>query len=326
MNKVFYSYFKDHIQSYVELKQAIGHKFDATAGTLKRFDRFLLKKYPEATVLTKEIILEWCSKKTHEAQANQYHRACTIRQFGKHLDSLGHKAYIVPEGYYPVPKQYSPHIYTMDELDRFFKAIDTCQFCYRLPYQRQIMPVIFRMFYMCGLRLSEARFLKTTDVNLETGVLTINHSKHDNSRLVPMSDSLTERCRSFSQSIHSEVAKDYYFPGFNNKPLTIASIYSNFRKFLWHAGISHHGKMGGPRIHDFRHTYAVHCLKKWVEQGKNLTTCLPMLKTYMGHKSFQGTAYYLRMTADVFPDITMKIEALYPEIIPKLQGEIDETY
>ncbi len=102
-------------------------------------------------------------------------------------------------------------------------------------------------------------------------------------------------------------------------------LYQNFRIFLWKAGISHGGS--GPRIHDFRHTYAVHCLKKWAEQEKDLTAYLPILKTYMGHYSFRATAYYLRMTADVFPHITLKLETHYLDIIPQMEGDInDETY
>ncbi len=189
------------------------------------------------------------------------------------------------------------------------------------------MPVIFRMIYMCGLRVSEARLLKVADVDLENGVLTIHQSKKDNSRLVPMSDSLTERCRNFSKKVHPQpIEDDYYFPGIDGKPMTIGNVYHNFRRFLWRARISHGGKGYGPRIYDFRHTYAVHCLKKWAEQEKDLTAYLPVLKTYMGHDSFDETAYYLRLTVDVFPDITLKIETQYPGIIPKLEGEIDETY
>ena len=109
--------------------------------------------------------------------------------------------------------------------------------------------------------------------------------------------------------------------------MTEGILYPNFRKFLWNAGIAHRGKGRGPRIHDFRHTYAVHCLKKWAEQEKDLTAYLPVLKTYMGHYSFEETAYYLRMTADVFPHITLKLEAQYLNIIPQLEGEFnDETY
>ncbi|MFZ2955451.1 MAG: hypothetical protein WA705_00945 [Candidatus Ozemobacteraceae bacterium] len=76
----------------------------------------------------------------------------------------------------------------------------------------------------------------------------------------------------------------------------------------------------------FRHAYAVHCLKKWSVQGKDLAAFLPMLRTYMGHDSFQDTAYYLRLTADVFPDITLKLEGMFAGIIPELVGDFDATY
>jgi len=76
----------------------------------------------------------------------------------------------------------------------------------------------------------------------------------------------------------------------------------------------------------FRHSHAVYCLKKWVKQEKDLMAYLPVLKTYMGHESFKETAYYLRLTADVFPDITLKIETKYPGIIPELEGGANETY
>lgn len=318
--------FKDHIQNHVELKRAVGYKYDTDAGHLKRFGKFTSEKHPDAIALTKEMVLDWCSKKAYEAQANQCSRASIIRQFGKYLDSIGVKAYILPKGYYPTEEPYIPYIYTADELRRFFAKTDKCNYCYECPYRHLIMPIFFRMIYMCGLRVSETRLLKVADVNLEEGILTIHHSKKDNSRLVPMSVSLTERCRQYSQLAHPHSeAEDYYFPALGGKPMTIQNVYKNFRKFLWRAGISHGGRGKGPRIHDFRHAYAVHCLKKWSEQEKDLTAYLPVLKTYMGHDSFTETAYYLRLTADVFPDITLKLENQYPEMIPKLEGALDET-
>jgi len=318
--------FKDHIKNHVELKRAVGCKYNTAASHLKRFDRFTLKKYPYATFLTKEIVLDWCTKKTYEAQANQCSRASIIRQFGNFLDSIGVEAYIIPKGYYPTGEQYIPYIYTDDELTRFFAEADKCRYCNECPCRHLIMPVFFRMLYMCGLRSSEARLLKVSDVDLKNGILTINHSKKDNSRLVPMSASLTERCRHYSEMVHPyPILEDYYFPALDGKPMKIGNVYKNFRRFLWRAGISHGGRGYGPRSHDFRHTYAVHCLKKWVEQKKDLTAYLPVLKTYMGHDSFGETAYYLRLTADVFPDITLNLETRYPGIIPELEGGAYET-
>ena len=328
MNKIIYeSSFKNHIKSYIDLKQAVGYKYKTEADHLKRFDRFIVENYPLETSLTKEIVLNWCSKKSYEAQANQCSRASIIRQFGKHLDSIGVEAYIIPQGYFPSEKQYIPHIYTNDELSRFFAQTDKCCYCREFPYRHLIMPVLFRMIYTCGLRASEARLLKVGDVDLENGILNIHHSKMDNSRLVPMSDSLSERCRQYLKRVHSfPVPQDYFFPGLGGKPITLGNMYKNFRKFLWHADISHNGRGHGPRVHDFRHAFAVHCLKKWGEQEKDLAAFLPVLKTYMGHESFEETAYYLRLTADVFPEITLKLETRYPEIIPELEGASDETY
>ena len=328
MNNIIYvGPFKNHIQNYIELKKAIGYKYDTAAGHLNRFDKFTLAKYPKTTILTKEIVLDWCNKKTYEAQANQCSRASIIRQFGVYLDSIGVPAYVIPKRYYPKEKQYMPYIYTVDELKNFFAETNKCHYCCECPYRHFIMPVLFRMLYMCGLRVSEARFLKIADVDLKNGTLTIHQSKNDNSRIVPMSDCLTKYCRDYSEKVHScSAAEDYYLPSLNGKPMTLTNIYHNFRRFLWRAGISHGGRGHGPRIHDFRHTYAIHCLKKWVEQDKDLSVYLPVLKTYMGHDSFEETAYYLHLTADVFPNITLKIETHYPKIIPELQGDTNETY
>src|SRR5690625_4340970 len=327
MNNIEYEGpFKDHIQSHVELKRAVGYKYDTEAIHFKRFDKFTQEKYPDATELKKEIVLDWCSKKKYESQANQCSRASIIRQFGKYLDSIGEKVYVLSKGYYPTEEQYMPHIYTDNELMSFFAETDKCHYCSQCPNRHLIMPVLFRMIYMCGLRVSEVRLLKVADVDLEQGILTINHSKKDNSRLVPMSNSLLERCRSYSKIVHPfPKGEDLYFPALNGNPMTIGNLYKNFRRFLWRARISHGGRGRGPRVHDFRHTYAVHCLKRWTEQGKDLAAYLPVLKTYMGHDSFAETAYYLRLTADVFPHITLKLETKYPEMIPELVGDFHET-
>ncbi len=326
-NYLFRGPFAEHIKNHVRLKQAIGYKYEAEAKHLLRFSTFTGEKYPETSILTKEIVLDWCSKKNYEAQANQCARASILRQLAVYMEDVGIGAYILPKGFYPAGQQYVPNIYTEDELQRFFYQTDQCRYVSECPYRHFIMPVFFRMVYACGLRSSEARLLKVADVDTDAGILTIHHSKKDNSRLVAMSDELTKRCRKYSENVHRlSRGSDWFFPGLTGKPMTIGNVYHNFRRFLWRAGISHGGRGKGPRVQDFRHTYACRCLKKWVLQGKDLAAYLPVLKTFMGHDSFEETAYYLRMTADVFPDITIKLEGRYPDIIPRLGGDGDETY
>ena len=328
MGKIVYeSSFKNYIQSHVDLKQAIGYKYETDADHLKRFDRFLAENYPHATSLTKEMVLSWCNKKSYKSQANQCARASIPPSVRKIPGFHRHRGLHYSQRIFSSEKQYVPHIFTHDELSRFFVQTDQCHYCSEFPDRHLIMPVLFRMIYTCGLRVSEARLLKVGDVDLENGILNIQHSKMDNSRLVPMANSLAERCRNYSKRAHPFLApEDYFFPAPGGKPITIGNVYKNFRKFLWQAGISHNGRGYGPRVHDLRHAYAVHCLKKWVEQEKDLAAYLPALKTYLGHNSFEETAYYLRLTADVFPEITLKLETWYPGIIPELEGDAHETH
>jgi len=58
-------------------------------------------------------------------------------------------------------------------------------------------------------------------------------------------------------------------------------------------------------------------LKRWVLTGKNLTNLFPYLSAYLGHADFRGTQYYLRLTADLHPDIINKAEAALGYIIPE---------
>lgn len=243
INYLFKGPFAEHIENHISLKKAIGYKYEAEARHLLRFSSFTAEKYPESTMLTKAIVLDWCSKKPYEAQANQCSRASIIRQLAMYMESVGISAYILPKGYYPTEKQYIPYIYTEDELQKFFRETDQCHYVGECPYRHFIMPVFFRMIYACGLRSSEARLLKVEDVDLNTGILTIQHSKKDNSRLVPMSVNLTERCRDFFKKVHIlSRESDWFFPGLNGKPMTVTNVYSNFRRFLWKAGISHGGR------------------------------------------------------------------------------------
>lgn len=316
---------QNEMRDFILLKRSIGNKYESEVGVLRRFDQYLDQHHPNLAHLSKEAVTGWCAKQPHEKSVNQCSRASVIRQLAKYLDALGCPAYILPTHYYPSGPQYVPHIYTPDELARFFAATDRCAVCAEYPWRHRVMPIFFRLLFECGLRCSEARLLQVGDVDLEAGCLTIRESKNRNSRLVMVSTPMRARLRDYAEAVHPfPDAHAFFFPGAaSSKPMTLQNVYKNFRRFLWRAGISHSGD--GPRVHDFRHAYAIYRLKAWSEQGKDLLAMLPILKTYLGHDSFHETAYYLRMTADVFPDIRMKLESAFGNIIPATGGEQIET-
>ncbi len=183
------------------------------------------------------------------------------------------------------------------------------------------MPVFFRLLYSSGLRVSEASNLTCTNVDLENGIITVKLSKNVGERCIPLSNDMHKLFISYYNKVHLDANYKYFFPSPKDTPMTYDNIYSNFRRFLIKANISHGGRQKAVRIHDFRHTFAVHCLKKWVEDGKDLNALYPYLKTYMGHTLFRYTTYYLKITAEIYPQLTKALETQYADVIPLLGGE-----
>lgn len=323
----FGSSFANDIKSFVKLKHGLGNEYYGPTIVLKSFNDFCQKNFKDETVLTKEIVMAWHKRGVDRLLSHKTLRLnmTPISHFGKYLCDKGISAYIFPVKTLPPEKRFTPHIYSSEELVRFFNATDKCHFSHQYPNRHLIMPVLFRLLYSCGLRVSEATNLLTENVDIENGVLKIAASKNDGERLVPLSADMHKRCIDYYYAVHSANPHKYFFPSITDEPIKYMNIYGNLRRFIRNANISHGGKNHQIRIHDFRHTFAVHCLKNWVQEGRDLNSCYPYLKAYMGHTLFKYTSYYLRITAEIYPMINEALEQSYCDIIPFVGGDIDES-
>lgn len=313
--------FAPYIIGLIEQKRALGYKYGTESDTLRRFDMFCMERYPHEAALSREIMLDWATK-----PGTLQGRITPVKELAKYMIRLGYEAFVFPKGMMPRVPRYMPHIYSNEELRRVFEQTDQCRYCSEVPQRHHIMPVFFRLLYGCGLRLTEARLLKVMDVDLSEGVLTVTNAKLDKHRQLPVTPEMLERLKTYHQNVHpASVPEDWFFPGYGGKPMTRGNVEKNLRRFLWQAGISHGGRGKGPRVHDFRHTMAVHCLRRWVLEEKDLRAYLPVLQAYLGHVSLSDTAYYLHLTADLFPNITEQVERAFGNIIPKAGG-YDENH
>ncbi len=139
-----------------------------------------------------------------------------------------------------------------------------------------------------------------------------------------MAASLVDRCwlyKTKCQVFRSFDCTPCFFPNKHGVPYSSETAYGLFRRVLSVAGISHGGKGKGPRLHDLRHTYAVRVLNRWVQNGNNLTTALPYLAIYMGHKGMKASRHYLRLTTTMFPELVKTVESKYGWIIPEVYHE-----
>jgi integrase len=307
----------DIIQEYIDLKHQTGLKFEQQARYLRHFDAYHRNNGYEGVKLTKDMVSDFIYDR-NERPVSHRNKEIVMRDFGQYLCQRGYPAY-VPDVKTVLPRvKFVPHILTNDELKHIFTAIDLYPQTPR-SYRNAVDPVLFRFLYGTGARISEALNLRVGDMDTGSGIATVRGAKNMKDRLLPLADNLTKRITSYIGEFHSHGNKDMWlFPSLHNGvtvQMDKSTAYTHFRDYLLMADIPH--TKIGPRVHSFRHGFAVLCLKKWVLAGHDLTNMLPYLSAYMGHSDFRGTQYYLRLTSDLYPDIISKTEAEFGYIIPE---------
>ena len=314
------------ITDFFEQKRALGNKYNACVEVFNEFDRFCSEQQLESPSISKELLSLWEEKRPHENETTQLIRISYVRQLCRYLYNNG---YDVPGAFHPAPKKsqkFVPYIFTSDELERLFAATDKTETTPVSPLRHLVMPVLFRLVYTCGLRVSEALRLKVADVDLEKGVMTVYGAKGDKDRMVGISDSMLEYMRSYrANHLVAGFDSEYFFPAPDGGFYDTSTIYAYFRNYLFMAGIPHRGRGKGPRVHDLRHSFAVHVLNKWSNEGKDIYTCLPILRVYLGHSCVTATEKYLRLIPDAYGDLTDPFKDRFQKITEALDNEEEKV-
>jgi integrase/recombinase XerD len=147
------------------------------------------------------------------------------------------------------------------------------------------------------MRVGEAARLKLFDVDLEAGVLHIRGTKFDQWRLIPVHSSTRKALldyRSIRDKFLAErkYSSDHFFVTMFGNPLEMSDIHRRFYTLSRMIGIREQDSAIGPRIHDFRHRFAMETLRRWYRDGEDVERKLPLLSTYLGHVQAKDTYWY----------------------------------
>jgi site-specific recombinase XerD len=160
------------------------------------------------------------------------------------------------------------------------------------------------------MRIGEALNLRLMDVDLGNGVITVRGTKFYKSRLVPLGGDAHQLLRIYLAT--SGRLNQHYRPLFQStthQAIKAWVVEDSFRRLRRLAGI--HGDDAStyqPRIHDLRHTFAVHRLTEWYREGADVQLLLPTLSTYLGHVSLHSTQRYLTMTPELLEEANRRFE------------------
>jgi len=319
-----HSIFANNIAEFVTQKRALGCKCNAAIEALNMFDDFCVSQNVNSLCITKDLMQQWCCKRPIESESTHRFRVSWARAFSRFLADNGISA---PSEFHPLPKRsddFVPYIFSKEEIMRLISTVDNCNNKPNpgSPVRHLVYPVLFRILYGCGLRVSEATKLKTADINLDNGTFIIREAKFGRDRMIAVSDSLLSVCRSYrAEEMMQSFESNYFLPARDHGYYDTSTIYADFRKYLLLSGIPHKGRGKGPRLHDIRHTFAVHTLNNWAAQGKDLYLCLPILQKYLGHTRLTSTEKYLRLVPDAYSQVTDPLERQLGTVFPEVCDE-----
>ena len=208
-------------------------------------------------------------------------------------------------------RQFRPYLYSMEEVQKMIRVVDN-----RHRGNWHLEPYTIRtlilLLYATGLRIGEAIRLQHRDVDLNDAILTVRETKFYKTRLVPVSSDLTGVLRCYFERKWKEPGSSTSTPflaTYDGRPVTHLTAELAFKRIRYEAGVKRtDGFYYQPRLHDFRHTFAVRRLVTWYREGKNVQRLLPHLATYLGHVSLRETSRYLTMTKELLDEASHRFE------------------
>ena len=308
---------------FVNMKRTLGFKYKTEAVILYQIDRLAEETEELSQGITKEFSDKWCKKRCYEGDFYRYTRIRVLASFSSYLRDLGIDSYIPKLPRYQ-PHTFIPYIYSPKEIESILNACDDLRLAKALrSSDLLVMPVLIRLLYATGLRISEALSLKVQDVHLNENWLRVKDSKNGKERIIPISNSMASVCAQYARyrdMLSAAQKSSYFLVGVGGKKCSQQAVRSWFKRCIKKSRISDLSKNRLPRLHDLRHTFAVSSLASMAEAGIDLYVSLPVLSTYLGHQSLEGTNHYVRLTATMYPELLKDINTVCFDVFPKYKN------
>jgi integrase len=301
----------DLVTRYVAFRRMLGQRCNTTEKILRSFCRAVGLRTPVHRIRTRAVARFLAG--TGPVTRTWHFKYGALKGFFGFAVSRGHLDKIPLPGERPrCSGTFVPHIYSREELRRLLEAIPSYQ---RFPGRLEppTLRAILLLLYGAGLRRGEALRLTVADVDLAKSLLTIRDTKFFKARLVPVGAALTKvlseyaRWRAATHPTAGEGSR--FFVGRHGKAIHRWTLQNAFVRLREHAGVRRtDGSRHQPRLHDLRHTFAVHRLTTWYRQGADVQRLMHHLSVYLGHARLEHTQVYLTLTPELLQQAATRFE------------------
>jgi integrase/recombinase XerD len=321
---VFLSRLEPVFSRYIDLKRALGRRFDMPARTLQSLDRFLQEHNSQYPDLNAAAFEAWCRSYEHVSSGVRRVRMLEAAAFCLYRRRTESQCFVPDPSSFPAYHQrVKPYIFSEAEVAKLLRAASGLPRYPASPLRPEVIRLAITLLFTTGIRRGELLALTLGDYNRRESTLHIRETKFYKSRLLPINDSITEEMDQYLQARARRklpVSPDtalIWNAAWSGGPYSGTALRHAMQPLLRTCGIvTAKGRL--PRIHDLRHSFAVNALLRWYRTGVDVEAKLPLLATYLGHGSAVSTHYYLHFIEPLRTAASERFADRYGELVSPL--------
>ena len=296
------------LEDYLALRRAMGFKLSEAGTLLPQFVASLAQR--GHTFITTAEAVAWATQPQHVQPAAWASRLRWVRGFARYHHAIDPRTEIPPPALLPYrPQRRAPYLYSEAEMAQLLAAAS------RLPsalgLRAATYPTVFGLLVVTGMRISALVGLDNDDVDLTGGWLTIRHSKCRKSRWLPLHRTTQQALQQYvtrRHHVHPCPQSPSFFVSEQGTRLLACTVRATFVQLSRQIGLRSPRESHGPRLHDFRHRFAIQTLVRWYREDVDVDRHLPELSTYLGHVKVSDTYWYLSATPELLSLATQRLE------------------
>jgi integrase len=282
---------------YLAFRRALGFKLDRADQLLNSFIEFLEARH--ASWITSDLAFEWAARPVGANPWWWQKRLTIVRGFARYLHSIDPAHEVPPAGQITAPApRATPYMYAENEIAELMAEAHRLEPMLRA----DTYTTLIGLLAVTGMRVSEALNLDDSDVDLLKGSLTIRATKFDKTRALPLHGSTVEALNRYRQHrchVRRAPSTPAFFVSIVGTRLHYPNVLGVFHQLIDNIGLSERRGGHRPRMHDFRHRFAVQSILDAYADGIDVGPRLAALSTYLGHANPANTYWYLSATPEL---------------------------
>ncbi len=302
------------LTEYLRTRRALGTKLGWPESSLRKFVDFIEAEGED--FVTTSSAMRWAIQPAGVQRATHARRLGIVRGFALWLQATDTRTQVPPHGALPARRRRPlPHIYSDREIADLMGAAGKLRSAVGL--RRATFQTLIGLLASTGLRPGEALALDVADVDLVGGIMAVRESKFGKSRFVPLEHSARAALAAYAElrdaTRHCPEGKAFLVTEHGSR-LCACTTRLTFAKLCQTTGLRSRptaGRCGsGPRLQDFRHTFATRRLVEWYRAGLDVDRLMPRLATYLGHVRVAETYWYIQAVPELLRLATERMERI----------------